>query len=83
MNKLDLGMSNFDQTVDEGFEDALKKDANKVCGQHSAWNFCGTVFFDGKQFCEQVSVHHVLREIIKDKTLNGLMEKVNNKYGWD
>ena len=75
------GMSNFDHSVDDGFEDALR--TGKLCGEHYAWNFCGYVWFDGEQFCEDVHVYGEYQQTIKADTLEELMDRVNEQYGYE
>lgn len=74
-----LGMSNFDHVIDDGFADALQ--GGKVYGRHAAWNFNGTVWWDGKQFAEEVWVYRVPRDVLRADTLEELMEEVNDRYG--
>ena len=81
MEEIELEMSNFDYAIDEGFEEALRENPNKVFGRHSGHNFNGSVWFDGKQFCEEVWVYGSLREVIESDTLKDLMNDVNSKYG--
>ena len=51
MEEIELGMSNFDETVDDGFAEALRAHPAKVYGYHSAYNFSGKVwFFEGKYY---------------------------------
>jgi hypothetical protein len=83
MDEIDLGMSNFDHTIDKGFESALREQPNKVFGRHSAWNFNGKVWFDGKMFREEVWVHRVPQETVVEPTLSQLMEEVNSQYGYE
>ena len=79
--EIELGMSNFDHTTDPGFEDALRAAPGKVWGRHSAWNFNGTVWFDGKLFYEQVWRHHSHVTTMCAETLEQLMSDVNDEYG--
>ena len=83
LSMFDKSMSNFDHSIDEGFEDALKEKPNVLCGQHSGWNFCGYVWFDGTNFVEQVWQYHTPVEEVAAPSLKELMENVNEKYGWD
>ena len=79
--QIDLGMSNFDQEIDKGFAEALK--TSHVFGTHSARDFNGDVYWNGKQFVEDVWRYHSLVDTIKADTLPELMELVNNEYGYD
>lgn len=83
MCEIELGMSNFDCEIEEGFEEALRKEPNKVFGRHAGWDFNGRVYFDGKQFIEQVWTYGRIAGEVKADTLNGLMDEVNNAYGWE
>lgn len=75
------GMSNFDHTVDEGFEDALK--AEKVYGRHSGWHFNGEVWWDGTEFRERVWVHRMVMKTVAASSLKELMALVNDEFGWE
>ena len=78
----DHGMSNFDHTVDPGLEDDLKQGMH---AQHSAWNFCGEVWWDAERevFTETVRQYRVEVGQVSAPTLAELMSEVNDKYGWD
>jgi hypothetical protein len=77
------GMTNLDQSIEEGFEEALRAAPNRVFGRHAAWEFNGLVWFDGEQFCEEVWRYHSPIEIMTAPTLRELMCVVNDKYGYD
>ena len=83
MTEISLGMSNFDMSIDEGFEDALRKDEGKVYGTHDAWNYCGSVYFFNGLFYEEVRQYHSLIETLASENLKELMIKVCEKYGYD
>ena len=79
LEHIQLGMSNFDHTIDNGFEDALR------CGQwgqHFALEFNGEVWFADDQFHEDVWRSHMYRETISATSLKELMDSVNNKWGY-
>lgn len=76
-----LGMTNFDHTIDDGFESSLRTQA--VWGRHAGWNFNGRVWFDGNEFCEEVWTYHVPREVVRASSLQELMRIVNEQYGTD
>ena len=76
-----IGMSNLDNSIDEDFGQTLKDQS--VYGQHSAWDFCGWVWWDGEYFCEKVMCYGVDQEVIRANTLENLMNIVNDKYGWN
>jgi hypothetical protein len=75
------GMSNMDHSIDDGCEAGLRS-GGTYC-QHSAWNFCGYVWFEDDRFHEQVWVHHSLRAEFSADTLADLMRDVNAEYGSD
>ncbi len=83
MEQLDLGMSNLDGTVDEGLAEALQVKPATVNAQHSAWNFCGYVWFEGGKFREQVWQYHSPIEEFEADTLEELMGKANDNYGYE
>lgn len=80
--EIDLKMSNFGHTIDKGFADTLKQRSG-VFGRHYGWEFNGRVWFERGQFHEEVWRYHSPREVILANTLEELMEKVNDKYGWN
>lgn len=75
-------MSNFDGLIQLGMSEMLQADQTTY-GHHFAWNFCGRVWWDGEQFCEEVRVHRVVREVIREPTLPELMATVNERYGFE
>ena len=79
-DEISLGMSNFDHTIDDGFEKALRE--NKVFGRHSGYEFNGMVWYNDKRFHEEVWRYCAYVETISADTLEELMEKVNDKWGY-
>lgn len=79
--EIDLGMSNFDHSIDDGLEDALQREP--VFCRHSAWEFNGQVWWDGSQFREQVWRYHAPIATYAEDTLRELMETVNDNHGWE
>jgi hypothetical protein len=77
--EIDRSMSNFDHTIDEGFEDALK--GGKVFGRHAAWDFNGLVWYQDGKFHEEVWVYRSYRKTYGADTLELLMEGVNRDFG--
>lgn len=75
----DLGMSNFDHKVDDGFAEALR--AGKVFGRHSGWNFNGLVWWDGAQYREAVHRYGQHSQTFAADTLEDLMRDVNDEWG--
>jgi hypothetical protein len=81
MAEVEFGMTNFDYTIDEGMEEALR--AGNVYGRHAAYNFNGLVFFRDGKFHEEVWVYHAPTEVVSADSLSELMRAVNEKYGSD
>jgi hypothetical protein len=77
----DLGMSNLDHTIDDGFEEHLRNEP--AWGRHAAWNFNGRVWYENGQFHEQVWRYGQPVEHFSSSTLTELMEKVSDEYGWE
>lgn len=75
------GMSNFDHSIDDGLEEKLR--SGEFYCQHSAWNFCGHVWFDPERdlFLEEVWINNCRENVMSAKTLEDLMEAVNDYYG--
>jgi len=81
MLELDCGMSNFDHSIDDGFESALRAEPSKVFGRHAGWNFNAKVWFDGSAFCSEVWVYHSIAGTRKAETLRELMDLHNEEWG--
>ena len=75
----DVGMSNFDGAIDNGFEDILK--SGKYVGHHAALDFSGSVWFENKVFSEEVWQFGTHVGTVSANTLKELMEEVNEEYG--
>jgi hypothetical protein len=52
-------------------------------GKHYAWNFCGTVWFDGKEWCEDVMRYGDHVELITGPSVEHVVAEANKKYGDD
>lgn len=77
-------MSNqFREIVPNG--ETLLKDNPKIAAQHSAWSFCGYVWWDPdwELFIEEIWVYKVPVERFAAETLYDLMKDINNQYGWE
>lgn len=74
-------MSNFDQSIDPGLEDALRAGMK---GRHAAQEFNGLVWLDGRTglFCEAVRRYHEIVAVHAAATLEDLMREVNDEHGW-
>lgn len=66
-------MSNYDREIDRDIEARLK--VEKVFARYAGWNFNGRVWR-----CE-VWVYGKPREVVEAETLEGIMEKVSEKWG--
>jgi len=73
--------SNFDHELDKDVVDELKAAPGEVYAQHAAWQFCGYVWFDGKDWHEDVWVHGSLAETRSEEKLEDLIDSVNRSYG--
>jgi hypothetical protein len=73
-------MSNCDHKIDEGMEEKLR--SGQFLGSHAAWDFWGDVWFQNEQFHERVKRYRVIQGVYSADSLEELMEKVNNKFGW-
>lgn len=82
MEELDIGMSNFDGLIEDGLAEALKLKPAITYAQHSAWNFCGYVWFENGRFVEQVWRYNSPVDELTADTLEDLMEEVNGEYGY-
>lgn len=74
------GMTNFDHSIEPGFEEALREGKY---GNYAGWDFHGTVWFDGKQFCCEVWRYGSPMEVLRADTLPELMVEVSEKYGYN
>jgi hypothetical protein len=83
MQELPLGMSNCMGTVDAGFATALQAAPAKCFGRHRAWNFNGLVWYEDGRFYEEVYVYRQLRAMLSATTLEDLLHRVNDRFGWD
>lgn len=83
MEEINLGMSNFDGSIDDGMAEALRAQPGKVFGCHYGWNFNGSVYFYDGMFHEEVWVYGSPRETISANSLPELMDAVCDKYGSD
>ena len=81
MEEIELGMTNFDGSIDEGFAEALQARPGEVFGRHAGWNFNGKVFFLDDRFHEQVWVFGTPRKVISADTLPDLMREVCVQFG--
>ncbi len=73
-----LGMSNYDLSIDERLEDKLR---SGYLGEHSAWNFNGKLWYADGMFFEEVWIRRVPQEVLAAPSLEELRNLVNEKYG--
>lgn len=81
----DSAYSNFDHTFEYGFKETekmIKENSDKFFG-HSAWNFCGYIWFENDKFYEEVWCYQIHNETFENENLRDLIENVNMKYGYD
>jgi hypothetical protein len=76
-----LGMSNFDGSIDDGFEEALRREPNKAYGWHAAWDYIGASWFDGKKFHNEIRRHGSHVGTVSADTLPELLRKTIDEYG--
>ena len=81
--EIDLGMSNFDHAIDEGFEPALR--SGDVFGRHAGLEFNGKVWYEyvADKFHEQVWRFGVPMATYSASNLKDLMWIVNEDWGWE
>jgi len=79
----DLGMSNYDHSIDVGLAEALQAAPGAVCARYTAYNFCAEVYFTDGQFRAGVWCYQIFQETIAANTPEELMTAVSDKYGWD
>lgn len=78
---LDLGMSNFDHTIDSGLDSALRSEPEKVYANYSGWNFHARVWFENDQFHAEVSVYGAVMDTVSADSLQDIMDSVSSAYG--
>ena len=78
------GMSNADDSIDDGLEDALRADPGVFTG-HAGWDFYGRVWWDAERgvFVEQVLRYRAVVDEVTAGTLRELMTEVNDRWGWE
>lgn len=73
--------SNYAHEFDEDVRKQLEK--GNCSANHAAWNFHGTIWFDGQRWNEEIRCYRVLVETIVADSLQELIEESNTKYGRD
>lgn len=79
--ELDTVMSNSDHTIENDVAEKLKQ--GKFYSQYAGWNFCGYVWWNNDKWSCEVWTYNSISEIIDGSTLEGIMEKVSDKYGYE
>lgn len=74
-------MSNLGCRINGDVEVVLR--SGPYYAQHSAWEFCGYVWFADDIFHEQVKRYRVHVDTLSASTLPELMQLVNDKWGWE
>lgn len=83
MTQIEPLMSNCGHTIDDCMDEQLRANPGVAYSQHCAWNFHGTVWFENEAFHEEVWVYGSPRQTISAASLQELMTKVNDEYGYD
>lgn len=81
----DLGMTNFDHSIDDGLEEALTSSPNNMTAGYSGWNFYGLVWYDDKSklFICRIKRYRCISGYLGAETLRDLMDEVCCNYGSD
>jgi len=79
---IELGMSNFGHTIDDGLVEALCADPHAYA-QYSGWEFCAYVCVepDADRFTCEVWRYGKLVETVEADALDEIMRFVSGKYG--
>lgn len=84
MNEIEeLSVSNFDGAVPEELADRLKAGPNEVYANHYARDFYGVIYYDGRQFVEEVQQYGRVIDVLNGDTLAEVVESANDQYGDD
>ena len=83
MEDIGPGMTNFDHSIVDGVEDALRARANEVYARYAARNFCARVWFDNSDFVAEVWTYGSPRCLFRADSLKDLMETVSDEFGYD
>ena len=84
MNEIEeLSVSNFDGHVPEELADRLKERPNEVYANHYARDFYGVIYYDGRQFVEEVQQYGRVVNVLHGDTLAEVVESANDEHGDD
>ena len=72
--------SNFDHKLEDDVVEKLKGTENSFA-QHSAWGFCGYVYFQGDKWHEDVWRNNIFRQTIDGDSAIEVIEQAIDKYG--
>jgi hypothetical protein len=77
------GMSNFDHSIDDGFEDDLR--GGQVVGEYAGWEFNAQVWFDqdSEEFVCEVWRYGAAVEVVRASSLQEIMSQVSDRWGWE
>jgi hypothetical protein len=81
--ELDEVASNFDREWSSEIAKDLQLKPNAAFAQYSGWNFCGYVWFDGKEFQCQIWRYGVPVSQIASLTGTELMRLVSQRFGYE
>ncbi len=79
--EIEMLMSNFDHTIDEGLSEKLK--SGKFTAEYCAWKFHGMVWFEDSKFHCMIKKYTKHIDTIIENTLEEIMETACSKYGAD
>ena len=74
--------SNFDHSLNEEVEAVLKAN-ERLFAQHSAWNFCGYVYYANGTWYDEVWRYNIPYETISGDTAFEVIQSTNAEFGSD
>ena len=74
-------MSNCDHSIEHDVAEKLK--TGKYYSQYAGWNFCGYVWWNENKWSCEVWTYHSHVDTIHGETLEEIMEKVSQEYGYE
>lgn len=72
--------SNFDHTLNEAVLEIITEQPFRA-GEHTAWEFHGVVWFDGKLWYEEVSRYHSVVATYTGESALDVIEQANDDWG--
>jgi hypothetical protein len=79
----ELSVSNWDHVVPYELEVLLVGSPNEVFAHHYGHDFCGRIYFDGRNFVEEVFRNGAFVGAVNGTSLDEVVESVNDEYGSD